>query len=89
MKADKSLQEVWDWKEKVYEEMKDVSVSEKIAAFSSFVLTSEASDRPSDLGSSTSHELEHLQLSAITLEAIREAVRFGRQKGREIIIDVH
>lgn len=28
MKVDKSLQEVWDWKEKVYEEMKNLSVRE-------------------------------------------------------------
>lgn len=28
MKVDKSLQEVWDWKDKVYEEMKHLSVRE-------------------------------------------------------------
>ena len=33
MKVDKSLQEVWDWKEKVYEEMRGFSVKEKIASF--------------------------------------------------------
>lgn len=33
MKVDKSLQEVWDWKEKVYEEMKNLSTKEKIASF--------------------------------------------------------
>ena len=33
MKVDKSLQEVWDWKEKVYEEMKGLSTKEKIASF--------------------------------------------------------
>ena len=31
MKVDKSLQEVWDWKEKVYEEMRGFSVKELIA----------------------------------------------------------
>ena len=33
MKVDKSLQEVWDWKEKVYEEMRGLSSKEKIASF--------------------------------------------------------
>lgn len=33
MKVDKSLQEVWEWKEKVYEEMKGFSTKEKIASF--------------------------------------------------------
>jgi len=33
MKVDKSLQEVWDWKEKVYEEMSGLSPKEKIASF--------------------------------------------------------
>lgn len=33
MKIDKSLQEVWDWKEKVYEEMKGFSIEEKITSF--------------------------------------------------------
>ncbi len=33
MKVDKSLQEVWDWKEKVYEEIKGLSTKEKIANF--------------------------------------------------------
>ncbi len=33
MKVDKSLQEVWDWKEKVYEEMKNLSTAEKITTF--------------------------------------------------------
>ncbi len=33
MKVDKSLQEVWDWKEKVYEEMRGFSIKEKIASF--------------------------------------------------------
>ena len=33
MKVDKSLQEVWDWKEKVYEEMKGLSTKQKIANF--------------------------------------------------------
>lgn len=33
MKVDKSLQEVWDWKEKVYEEMRGFSTKEKIASF--------------------------------------------------------
>ncbi len=33
MKVDKSLQEVWDWKEKVYEETKGLSTKEKIVSF--------------------------------------------------------
>ena len=33
MKVDKSLQEVWDWKEKVYAEIKGLSTKEKIANF--------------------------------------------------------
>ena len=33
MKVDKSLQEVWDWKEKVYKELKGLSAKEKIACF--------------------------------------------------------
>ncbi len=33
MKVDKSLQEVWGWKEKVYEEMKGFSVEKKIDSF--------------------------------------------------------
>ena len=33
MKVDKSLQEVWEWKEKVYEEMKGFSTKEKIESF--------------------------------------------------------
>ncbi|MEW6608890.1 MAG: hypothetical protein AB1414_15835 [bacterium] len=33
MKVDKSLQEVWNWKEKVYEEMKGLSTKEKIVSF--------------------------------------------------------
>lgn len=33
MKVDKSLQEVWDWKEQVYEETKGLSTKEKIANF--------------------------------------------------------
>ena len=33
MKVDKSLQEVWDWKEKVYEEMKGLSIEERITSF--------------------------------------------------------
>ena len=33
MKVDKSLQEVWDWKEKVYEEMNGLSIEERIASF--------------------------------------------------------
>jgi len=33
MKVDKSLQEVWDWKEKVYEETKGLSAEERIASF--------------------------------------------------------
>lgn len=33
MKVDKSLQEVWEWKEKVYEEMKGLSNKEKIIRF--------------------------------------------------------
>lgn len=28
MKVDKSLQEVWDWKDKVYEETKHLSIKE-------------------------------------------------------------
>jgi len=28
MKVDKSLQEVWDWKEKVYQETKHLSIKE-------------------------------------------------------------
>ena len=28
MKFDKSLQEVWDWKEKVYQDTKDFSIKE-------------------------------------------------------------
>ena len=31
MKVDKSLQEVWDWKEKVYQKTKDLSKEEAIA----------------------------------------------------------
>jgi len=33
MRVDKSLQEVWDWKEKVYHEIKGLSSKEKIANF--------------------------------------------------------
>lgn len=33
MKVDKSLQEVWDWKEKVYEEMKGFSIEERATSF--------------------------------------------------------
>lgn len=33
MKVNKSLQEVWDWKEKVYEEIKGLSNKEKIIRF--------------------------------------------------------
>jgi hypothetical protein len=33
MKVDKSLQEVWDWKEKVYEEMRGLSIEERITSF--------------------------------------------------------
>lgn len=33
MKVDKSLQEVWEWKEKVYEETLGLSTKEKIANF--------------------------------------------------------
>lgn len=33
MKVDKSLQEVWEWKEKVYEETRGLSTKEKIANF--------------------------------------------------------
>ncbi len=30
MKADKSLQEVWDWKDQVYQETKDLSMKETV-----------------------------------------------------------
>lgn len=30
MKVDKSLQEVWDWKDKVYQETKDLSMKETV-----------------------------------------------------------
>lgn len=30
MKVDKSLQEVWDWKEKVYQETKHLSIRETL-----------------------------------------------------------
>jgi len=30
MKVDKSLQEVWDWKERVYQETKDLSIKEAV-----------------------------------------------------------
>ena len=33
MKVDKSLQEVWEWKEKVHEEIKGLSIKEKITSF--------------------------------------------------------
>ncbi len=33
MKADKSIEEVWRWKENVYDEMKGFSTKEKIASF--------------------------------------------------------
>lgn len=33
MKVDKSLQEVWEWKEKVYEETRNLSTKEKIVNF--------------------------------------------------------
>lgn len=33
MRVDRSLQEVWDWKEKVYDEIKGLSSKEKIARF--------------------------------------------------------
>ncbi len=33
MKVDKSLKEVWEWKEKVYEEIKGLSTKEKIVSF--------------------------------------------------------
>ena len=33
MKADKSIEEVWKWKENVYDEMKSFSTKEKIASF--------------------------------------------------------
>ncbi|MFH0926628.1 MAG: hypothetical protein V1872_13520 [bacterium] len=33
MKVDRSLQEVWDWKEDVYEETKGLSIKEKIISF--------------------------------------------------------
>ena len=33
MKVDKSLQEVWNWKDKVYEEIKGLYTKEKIASF--------------------------------------------------------
>ncbi len=33
MKVDKSLQEVWEWKEKVYEEMKGFSTEERMISF--------------------------------------------------------
>lgn len=33
MKVDKSLQEVWEWKEKVHEELKGLSAEEKMANF--------------------------------------------------------
>ena len=33
MKGDKSLQEVWDWKDTVYEEMKGLSTKERITSF--------------------------------------------------------
>lgn len=33
MKVDKSLQEVWEWKEKVYEETRGLSTKEKMANF--------------------------------------------------------
>ncbi len=33
MKIDKSLQDVWDWKEKVYEEMQGLSIEERITSF--------------------------------------------------------
>ncbi len=33
MKVDKSLQEVWDWKEKIYNQMRGLSAAEKMASF--------------------------------------------------------
>lgn len=30
MKADKSLEEVWIWKEKIYQETKDMSMEERV-----------------------------------------------------------
>jgi len=30
MKTDKSLEEVWNWKEKIYQETKDMSMEERV-----------------------------------------------------------
>jgi len=30
MKADKSLEEVWNWKEQIYQETKDMSMEERV-----------------------------------------------------------
>ena len=30
MKTDKSLEEVWSWKEKIYQETKDMSMEERV-----------------------------------------------------------
>lgn len=30
MKTDKSLEEVWNWKEEIYQETKDMSMEEKV-----------------------------------------------------------